>query len=264
MTMSHETTRATAIYCRISRDRAGEGLGVERQEVLCRELAATKGWPVGEVYVDNDLSAYSGKPRPEYERMLGDLANGRRDAVLVVDQDRLTRHPRELEDFIAFADRHGVALANVSGDVDLSTSDGRFKARIMGAVARQESEKKSERLRRQRDQAARQGRPNGGRRAFGYERDGMTVRPAEAERVREAAGLVWNGASLRSIAPMREPGISRSRRVPSSSIVVSQAGLLRAGGGSLSSGSGHDAEDLIEVVEEPQDPRQARTWRLQR
>jgi hypothetical protein len=63
---------------------------------------------------------------------------------------------------------------------------------------------------------------------------------------------------------MREPGISRSRRVPSSSIVVSQAGLLRAGGGSLSSGSGHDAEDLIEVVEEPQDPRQARTWRLQR
>lgn len=96
---------------------------------------------MAEVYVDNDLSAYSGKLRPAYERLLADLLAGLRDAVLVVDQDRLTRHPAELEGFIDLADRHGIALANVSGDVDLGTSDGRFRARIMGAVARQESER---------------------------------------------------------------------------------------------------------------------------
>src|SRR5690606_34296832 len=94
------TPRAAAIYCRISRDQRGEGLGVARQEEMCRKLAAEKGWPVVDVYVDNDLSAYSGSRRPAYERMLADLESGAIDAVLVVDQDRLTRRPSELEAFI--------------------------------------------------------------------------------------------------------------------------------------------------------------------
>jgi len=199
MSMSRTTVSAAAIYCRISQDRAGEGLGVQRQEALCRQLAAAKGWPVDEVYVDSDRSAYTGKSRPAYQRLLADLQAGLRDAVLVVDQDRLTRHPAELERFIDLADHHGVALANVSGEVDLSTSDGRFRARLMGAVARQESEKKSERLRRQRDQAAQKGLPAGGRRAFGYDNDGMTVRQDEAALVREAAGRFLAGHSLRTI-----------------------------------------------------------------
>ena len=38
----------------------------------------------------------------------------------MVDQDRLTRHPMELESFITTADRLGIPLANVSGEVDLS------------------------------------------------------------------------------------------------------------------------------------------------
>jgi site-specific DNA recombinase len=66
-------TRRAAIYCRISRDRIGAGLGVERQETECRELAARLGWTVAVVYVDNDISAYSGKARPGYRALLEDL-----------------------------------------------------------------------------------------------------------------------------------------------------------------------------------------------
>lgn len=198
---------SAAIYCRISRDSGGLGLGVARQEELCRKLAAEKGWPVAEIYVDNDLSAYSGAPRPAYKQMVSDLESGVVDAVLVVDQDRLTRHPRELEEFIITADRLGVPLANVSGEIDLGSSDGRFRARIMGAVARQESEKKSERIRRQRDQQARMGFATGGRRRFGYshvrDADGqatLAVVKGEADRVREVADRFLAGESLRQIA----------------------------------------------------------------
>ena len=198
---------SAAIYCRISRDGGGLGLGVSRQEDLCRKLAAEKGWPVAEIYVDNDLSAYSGAPRPAYERLLSDLEAGVVDAVLVVDQDRLTRYPRELEVFIILADRLGVPLANVSGEIDLGSSDGRFRARIMGAVARQESEKKSERIKRQRDQQARMGLPTGGRRRFGYKyirnpggQAALVVVGKEADLVREAADRFLTGESLRQIA----------------------------------------------------------------
>jgi site-specific DNA recombinase len=38
--------RAAAIYCRISDDREGTGLGVDRQEEDCRALAQRKGWKV--------------------------------------------------------------------------------------------------------------------------------------------------------------------------------------------------------------------------
>jgi DNA invertase Pin-like site-specific DNA recombinase len=200
MTVGKATPKAAAIYCRISSDRQGEGLGVERQEQLCRKLARERGWMVVEVYVDNDRSAYSGKARPAYQRMLADIDVGLRDAVLCVDLDRLTRRPAELEAFMELADRRGIALANVSGDTDLSTSDGRFKARIMGAVARQESEKKAERVSREAEQAAFRGVARGSRRPFGYEADRVTVREDEAALIKDAVERVLCGETFPAIA----------------------------------------------------------------
>jgi DNA invertase Pin-like site-specific DNA recombinase len=200
MSARKTTPKAAAIYCRISFDRSGEGLGVERQEQLCRKLAKERGWTVAEVYVDNDRSAFTGKPRPAYTRMLSDIENGLRDAVVCVDLDRLTRRPAELEAFMELADRHHIALANVSGDTDLSSSDGRFKARIMGAVARQESERKGERVAREAEQAARRGVPRGSRRPFGYEADRVTVREDEAALIKDAVERVLDGVTVPSIA----------------------------------------------------------------
>src|SRR5450631_4777956 len=99
---------SAAVYARISADVDGTALGVTRQLQDCRKLAADRGWPVGAEYVDNDVSAYSGRPRPQYERMLADLVAGQRDAVIVYNLDRLHRRPVELEDFVALCERAGV------------------------------------------------------------------------------------------------------------------------------------------------------------
>jgi site-specific DNA recombinase len=195
-----KTPQAAAIYCRISLDKTGEGLGVERQLELCEKLAAERGWPVAEVYTDNDRSAFSGKRRPEYERLMGDIEASARDAVICVDLDRLTRRPAELEAFMDLAERYGVALANVSGDTDLSTTDGRLKARILGAVARQESERKGERVQREAEQAAKRGVPRGSRRPFGYDEDKITPREDEAALIRDAVQRVLDGTKVPSIA----------------------------------------------------------------
>ena len=80
--------------------------------------------------------------------MLADIADGKLDAVVAWDLDRLHRRPVELEAFIDVADRHRLALATVSGDVDLSTPQGRLVARLKGSVARHEVEHKSARQRR--------------------------------------------------------------------------------------------------------------------
>lgn len=189
------------IYVRISDDRVGAGLGVARQEQDCRALCQRLDLDAGDAYIDNDLSAYSGKPRPAYQQLLADIEAGIVDVVIAWHPDRLHRSPLELEHFIALLERTGATVQTVTAGVyDLSTPAGRMNARIVGATARHESEHKSARARRKARELAEAGKVSGGgRRPFGYEHDRVTVRPAEAAVIREAADRVLAGHSLRSI-----------------------------------------------------------------
>jgi site-specific DNA recombinase len=194
--------KAAAVYCRISKDDGeGQGLGVARQEADCRALAERRGWPVAEVYVDNDVSAYNGKTRPSYQRMLDAINAGTIDGIVFWHLDRLTRRPAELETLIDLCEKASVTdLASCTGgDIDLSTGDGRYLARILGATARKESDDHARRKRRKHEELAKAGRPVGGFRAFGYNDDKVTIRPDEAELIRDAAARVLAGESIRRI-----------------------------------------------------------------
>src|SRR5690606_4574415 len=161
-------TRAV-VYCRISQDRTGAGLGVDRQRQDCEALAERMGWEVIEVYVDNDVSAYSGKLRKDYRRMLSDLDEGKATVVIAWHTDRLHRSPTELEEYINLSERRGISTHTVqAGTIDLSTPSGRMTARILGAVARQESEHKGHRVARARRQKAIAGEWTGGLRPVGW------------------------------------------------------------------------------------------------
>ncbi|WP_164701262.1 recombinase family protein [Modestobacter sp. KNN46-3] len=225
-----QAVRAAAVYARISSDTEGRALGVARQLEDCRRLADQVGWPIAQEYVDNDLSAYSGKRRPAYQQMLTDLADGLRDAVICYHVDRLTRRPVELEQFVATVDAAGVRQVRfVSGDMDLGTGDGLLIGRIMAAVAANESAAKSRRMRRKWEQNAAQGVPHGGSvRPFGYEADRLAIRPEEAEVIRQLVARYLAGESLRSLCTwLADEGVptvtGREWRTPT------LRGLLRSG-----------------------------------
>jgi site-specific DNA recombinase len=204
-----EPVRA-GIYARISSDREGEGLGVARQLEDCQRLAEARGWTVVERYVDQDVSAYTGRLRPEYGRLRADIEGRAIDAVAIYRADRLHRQPRELEAFIDLCQAVGLTnVASVSGDLDLTTHEGQLVARITGAVAKNESDVKSQRIRRQKEQAAEQGKlSGGGTRAYGWEADKKTIRLDEAEIVRECARRFLAGESTRSIcANLNQRGV---------------------------------------------------------
>lgn len=194
--------QAVALYARISQDRTGDELGVTRQLKDCRAEAERRGWTVAEEYVDDDISAYSGKTRPAYERMLRDLADGLRDAVIVWHLDRLHRRPIELEHFVSTCTRAGVTdLVTLHGDIDLAKGDGLLHARIVSAVAANESDTKRRRAKRKALEIAEAGIPfKGGPRPYGYEDDRVTIRESEALVVREVAERVIAGEALTAIA----------------------------------------------------------------
>jgi DNA invertase Pin-like site-specific DNA recombinase len=195
-----------AIYARISQDRDGEGLGVLRQVADCRAEAERRGWRVAEEYIDDDVSAYTGKPRPAYRRMLEDLRLGRRDAVLVWHLDRLHRRPIELEEFVQTCARASVSdVVTLHGDFDLGTGDGLLVARLLSAVAANESDAKRRRGRRKMLEIAESGRPHaGGPRPFGYAADKMTPQPEEAAVYRQLAERALAGESLTSLSAWLE------------------------------------------------------------
>lgn len=189
------------VYTRISKDRAGAGLGVERQEAECRDLASRLGWTIVDVFSDNDISAYSGRTRPGYDAMCAALEAGKAHAIVAWHTDRLHRRPVELESFIDLCDRRKVDVKTVqSGDFDLSTASGKMIARMLGAAARHEVEHSIERAKSAKKQAAVDGKFRGGRRSFGYEKDGLTECKPEADAIRSAVEKLLAGASVRQVA----------------------------------------------------------------
>lgn len=178
-----------AIYTRISNDPEGQRLGVDRQREDCARLAEQRGYEVVATYEDNDIGASTRsatKRRPQYDAMLEAARRREVDVVVSYTTSRLTRRPRENEDLIELAERHGVRFAHVaSPEFDLNTSDGRYTARILASGNTAESERIAERVGRAAQQRAEQGKWHGGRVPFGY------------EAVKDAAGRV---TTLRSHA----------------------------------------------------------------
>lgn len=192
--------RRAGVYVRASLDRSGEGNSVQRQETLSRQKAKSLGWEVVGVYRDNDISASTGRRRPEYERMLADVRSGHINAIVARHEDRLTRRPVENEALIEIADKYNVALSTAESEVDLATEAGRLHFRIMGSVARFEVERKGSRQRAANDQRASRGLPYSGRRAFGYEDDGITPNPVEAAALKAAVASLLAGGTVRGAA----------------------------------------------------------------
>lgn len=213
--MSSTPARQAAVYLRISLDATGEGLAVERQRKECRAILEARGWEAVDEYVDNSISASDArKNRPGYDRLVKDYDAGRFDALICYDLDRLTRQPRQLEDWIEAAEHRGLALVTANGEADLTTDAGRLFARVRLAVARAEVERKSARQRAAARQRSELGKPPLGVRLTGYTPQGELV-PDEAEVVKRIFSDFLEAKNLRAVArSLEEDGITTRRGKP--------------------------------------------------
>ncbi|WP_406726633.1 recombinase family protein [Streptomyces sp. GD-15H] len=217
-------------YARISLDRDGEELGVDRQMADYRQMAAARpGWTVVRDYIDNDLSAYKKNVvRPEFEQLLADLKAGILDGLIAYDLDRLWRQPRDLERLIdIFEERKSLIFSTVSNDYDLSTSDGQMMARVMAAAAKKASDDTARRVARKHRELADSGKNGGGFPPFGWKADRITVDPVQAELITKAHDALLSGTRLSTItAEWQEKGIRTSRNTGKPITRVALKGIL--------------------------------------
>lgn len=176
------TPRRAALYLRQSLDRAE---GIESQRSRCAALAQAKGWTVVATFEDNEVKASEDRgPKTGWGHMLPRIGKDF-DIIVSVDLDRLARNTRDLNKLIDL----GAAVITVDGEIDLTSADGEFRATMIVGIARFETRRASERQKRHKAAKAARGEWHGGTPPYGYQKQGKTLVPNEAEAalIREAA-----------------------------------------------------------------------------
>ena len=218
------------IYSRVSKDRAGLERSVGQQDEANIKACTEIGAEVGGRYLDNDLSAsiYATKPRPDWERLCADVAAGKLHLVILWEVSRGDRDDLDWITFLHLARRLGVWIHITSHHHTYNPRRRRDYKTLAeeGLDSADESSKISDRILRDVEASARQGRPHG-QVAYGYRReygldghgkrqivaqlpddepheatgwDGTLTEYTRAGVVREIVGRTLRGESRRGIA----------------------------------------------------------------
>jgi DNA invertase Pin-like site-specific DNA recombinase/predicted amino acid-binding ACT domain protein len=199
------TDTETVILVRISDTEEDEINGVARQVQDACALATRTGARARVVLVENDTSAFKRKKiklpngdyqlrtvRPKFRKALALLSKGQCRRFISYHLDRTVRDPRDLEDLIDVVEDSTprIICDSVTGSLRLANDTDITSARIHCAIANQASRDTARRVSRSRRQQAEEGCFGGGRRPYGFETDGITIRPAEAQVIRRCADAV--------------------------------------------------------------------------
>jgi site-specific DNA recombinase len=191
-----------ALYARISVDKTGEEVGVQRQLHDMRALADARGFEVVAEITENDISASKGLMRPGYERVWHLVRNGAVDHVVAWQSSRLMRSRKDRAEVINSFGLYGVDVIAVKGpSLDLRSAYGRGMADMMTAFDSMEGEVKAERVSAAIADLARRGKA-WGYVPFGWDREGrgihakQVINEAEAAIVRELVDRLLAGESL--------------------------------------------------------------------
>ncbi|MFD8529667.1 recombinase family protein [Streptosporangium canum] len=197
--------------------------GVDDQVSRLTTFATTgHGWSVVKVITENDTSAFKRRMiklpngrtemrtvRPGFREALEWLAADRADILVALDLDRAMRDPRDLEDLIDVVEnnRPRVRAESITGSLRLNNDADVTMARVMVAMANKSSRDTARRVSAARERQAAAGQFGGGRRPYGFDSDGITVRPEEAKIIEGMANIVLlptfgqpKGPSMGSIA----------------------------------------------------------------
>lgn len=170
------------IYCygRVSTDEQENSIDNQRQKL--EAYAHQTGLPFGGAFLDEDQSAFNIPLRRRREgKKLWDLLQPG-DTVVIPAVDRAFRSNSDAWNTLDAWHSMGIKLVLMDMNIDTSTPNGELVFGIRLASARYESRMNSSRQREIFSYLRKAGRPYGGLRPYGWQRDGKEWKQCEAER----------------------------------------------------------------------------------
>lgn len=182
----------------------------ESQALELERQAESLGWEIIEHHgrrgesADVDKDIWSG-----YLRAWEMVQAGEVDAIMAVDSTRFSKSTTDVGLFFAHCVKYNVRRVCFSGRVlDPYNETDKLTATVLGAVAEMENAIKKRRALRKAAQNAREGKPQNGKRPYGYKPDKITLERKEADIIRELMRRALAGAPLSTLArELNEKGI---------------------------------------------------------
>lgn len=198
-----------AIYVRLSKEdeekRQLDSESIQNQKALLLDYAQAQGWPVVEVFCDEDYSG-ADRLRPAFNRMLRAAGKGRFQIILCKSQSRFTRDMELVEKYIhGLFPLWGVRFIALADNVDTAVKGNKKSRQINGLVNQWYLEDLSENVRMVLDLKRREGQYIGGVPLYGYQKDPadknrLLVDPVAAAVVRQIFQWSLEGRGKQSIA----------------------------------------------------------------
>src|SRR5690606_22218685 len=140
--LTNTEPRRVAIYIRVSTaEQKMDGYSMEAQEEKLWDyveknggLISKKEWIYKDAHTGSDLN------RPEFQRLMKDVRDGKYDAVLIWKIDRLSRSLKHLLTIFEDLVKVKVSLISLQENIDFSGPIGALIFQIFGAIAQFERE----------------------------------------------------------------------------------------------------------------------------
>lgn len=120
------------IYVRVSTDeQRDQGFSIDAQLRLLEEYCEKKEYTIVDVYND---AGYSAKNliRPDMQKLLKDIVEGKLDKLVAIKVDRLTRSSNDGQWLLNHCTEHGVDIELVYEAYDVSTINGEMMYSMSG------------------------------------------------------------------------------------------------------------------------------------
>lgn len=138
----------TALYIRVSTEEQvlhGYSLEAQREALEC--YAKAHSLAVVGCYIDEGKSARKPyRTRREFMRLLSDVEANKLDLILFIKLDRWFRSVADYHEIQRILEKHHVSWQTTQEDYETVTASGRLKVNIMLAVAQDEADRTSERI----------------------------------------------------------------------------------------------------------------------
>lgn len=148
-------------------------------------------WQVTNIYREEGKSGKD-TSRPEFQKMLNDIRNGKIDVLVCCKMDRVTRSLLDFYDLLTELEQHDVQFWSLNDNFDTSTPQGRAFIKIILVFAELEREQTATRTKEKMQWRAEQGLSSGGY-VLGYDNDSQNkgIRKVNEEE-KKLVNLIFN------------------------------------------------------------------------
>lgn len=187
-------------YCRVSTKKEEQAESLKHQKEFFYTYTKEKNYKLTDIYAEKGKTGTNITKRKEFKKMMQDARNGEFDILLVKDISRFARNTVDFLNAIRELKALDIKVFFVSSGQSTMETD-EFTLTILSAVAQQESENLSEKVKFGKNITAKRGRlPNF---AYGYDRVNGTfiINKEEAKIIRDMHSMIQiDGLSTRKIA----------------------------------------------------------------